>query len=1091
MLTNAFKLIKHNLLKYTLLITLLFIFIFAGFLIRISYKPLDISYIKKYLNIKSLESLFPIKNFENAKVQINFLKNIVTISIYELENYEFLENKYGFNISIPKAKEINIGLKATKLFKKKLEFSYVKFNNAKLNLELKQNISDLMINKNIEQIEYFYLPSKLDFLNSELIIYFPEKNGHLIARKADIKVINKEGKLQIRDIKANNIEYLEKNKQISVEVKKPAFSFKNMIFEGSALETRVLYLGEKSEIKKKLKNFNIVSNDFIFTDLNIKYDIRDEFNLNSEILYNGVQIPTKVKGSITKDLLINAKIDMEFNKLQLLKETSKLELFSAITINNIDKILLEGVATIEIFNSRFLASSFEITSNNKNNILLASNEFNYNFNNFFIKANTIEDQLEIDKFIISNSNDQIEIKGKIENFFKNVNAQLDINFKKLSLSMFSNFINNRIEEVNSRTFQISQFESGSLENTQFTFFYNNNEIEIKKLNGKLVDTKITLENDIKVKLDETVIISKNNSKIILDLKNIYLNKEDHYILLSNNLIELNNIFDYKTRSFHLKSKINVEFTKLLSFLYALEEYSPKPFKKDSFSGNIDANIMINYSSTAQNKLSYGLSGKIIDFNLINKDDFPIKLENFNGNLDLVDNLLEINGKGLLNNSDSNIQVKLNKNYKTIVNINSAALFSSFDFLKEYNFLKSGISKLNIKIEKENLFDEEWKATLEANLYNNKVEISQVVYEKKEKKQGWLKAVYNFKDLTLYNVENLTFFTDDILIRGDIFLDNMGDVNKIKVKEFKRELDNFRANINLENNNYFALDVKGESININNFFSESNNKKQSGKVDISVNNLFFNKLNFGNTNISSEIYNNKIIRLNGDTYYNEKKSSFFSYMLNKKTNSELKLTFVDFGLFLKNLGISDKFIKGNGDVVFSLNNQSNVIIAGKYLIKDFSIKDASFLVRLLQLASFTGLLEILASEGIPFTNLQGNFKIDDNFIRIEDTRFEGLSLGASTSGSINLKNNELELEGVLIPAYAINAIINKIPLLGQIITGIEGEGIIGFNYKVTGYYEKPDYSINPFSILTPGIIRSIFKVFGNNNEEENREVSPAN
>ncbi len=1090
MLTKAFKLIKHNFLKYTLLVILLFIFIFAGFLIRISYKPVDISYIEKYLNIKRLESLFPIKNFENAKVQINFLKNIVTISIYELENYELLENKYGFNISIPEAKEINIGLKATKLIKKEIEFSYVNFNNAKLNLELKQNISDLIMNKNIEKIEYFYLPNKLDFLNSELSINFPEKTGYLIARKADIKVSNKEGKLQIRDIKADNIEYVEKNKQISVEVKKPAFSFKNNIFEGAALETKVLYLGEKSEIKKKFKNFNIISNDFIFTDLNMKYDIRDEFNLNSEILYNSVQIPVKVKGSIAKDLLINAKIDMEFNKLQLLKDTSELELFSEITINNIDNILLDGVATVEIFNSKFLASSFEITSNN-NNILLASKEFNYNFDNFLVKANTIEDQLEIEQFIISNSNDQIEIKGKIENFFKNINAQLDINLKKLSLSFFSNFINNRIEKANYRSFQISQFESGSLENTQFTFLYSNNEIEIKKITGKLVDTKITLENDIKVKLDETFIISKNNSKIVLDLKNIFLNKEDHYILLSNNLIELNNIFDYKTRSFYFKSKINVEFTKLLSFLYALEEYSSKPFKKDSFSGNINANIMINYSATAQNKLSYGLSGKIIDFNLVNKDDFPIKLENFNGNLAVVDNLLEINGKALLNNADSNIQVKLDKNYKLLVNINSVALFSSFDFLKEYNFLKSGVSNLNIKIEKENLFYEQWKATLEANLYNNKVEISQVVYEKKEKKQGWLKAVYNFKNLSLYNVENLTFFTDDILIRGDIFLDNIGDVSKIKIKEFKRELDNFSANINLENNDYFALDVKGESININNFFSENNNKKQSGKVDISVNNLFLNKLNFGNTKISSEIYNNKIIRLNGDTYYNEKKSSFFSYMLNRKTNSDLKLTFVDFGLFLKSLGISDKFIMGYGDMVFSLNNQSNEITAGKYLIKDFSIKDASFLVRLLQLASFTGLLEILASEGIPFTNLQGNFKIDDNFLIIEDTRFEGLSLGASTSGSINLKNNELELEGVLIPAYAINAIINKIPLLGQIITGIEGEGIIGFNYKVTGYYEKPDYTINPFSILTPGIIRSIFKVFGNNNEEEKKEVSPAN
>ena len=76
--------------------------------------------------------------------------------------------------------------------------------------------------------------------------------------------------------------------------------------------------------------------------------------------------------------------------------------------------------------------------------------------------------------------------------------------------------------------------------------------------------------------------------------------------------------------------------------------------------------------------------------------------------------------------------------------------------------------------------------------------------------------------------------------------------------------------------------------------------------------------------------------------------------------------------------------------------------------------------------------------------------------------------------------------MLIPAYAINAIINKIPLLGKIITGIEGEGIIGFNYKVSGDYENPEYSINPFSVLTPGIVRSIFKVFGDDISKEEAE-----
>ena len=109
---------------------------------------------------------------------------------------------------------------------------------------------------------------------------------------------------------------------------------------------------------------------------------------------------------------------------------------------------------------------------------------------------------------------------------------------------------------------------------------------------------------------------------------------------------------------------------------------------------------------------------------------------------------------------------------------------------------------------------------------------------------------------------------------------------------------------------------------------------------------------------------------------------------------------------------------------NIDKKSKKIIAGEYIIKDFSLKDASFLARLLQLASFTGLLEILASEGIPFTNLEGTFKIEDSQLLINDTRFEGLSLGASTKGSIDLEKKKLDLKGVLIPAYAINDIINN-------------------------------------------------------------------
>ena len=64
-----------------------------------------------------------------------------------------------------------------------------------------------------------------------------------------------------------------------------------------------------------------------------------------------------------------------------------------IKINDLSKLLLDGYATIKIFNNKFLTSSFEIKSNNKENISIYIDEFNYKLDNFFIKANIIEEQL--------------------------------------------------------------------------------------------------------------------------------------------------------------------------------------------------------------------------------------------------------------------------------------------------------------------------------------------------------------------------------------------------------------------------------------------------------------------------------------------------------------------------------------------------------------------------------------------------------------------------------------------------------------------------------------------------------------------------
>ena len=153
------------------------------------------------------------------------------------------------------------------------------------------------------------------------------------------------------------------------------------------------------------------------------------------------------------------------------------------------------------------------------------------------------------------------------------------------------------------------------------------------------------------------------------------------------------------------------------------------------------------------------------------------------------------------------------------------------------------------------------------------------------------------------------------------------------------------------------------------------------------------------------------------------------------------------------------------------------ISGYVRIDNFSIIDAPILTRLLQIASFTGLIEIIGLEGIPFQRFEGRFDLLNNVFTFTDSTASGLSLGFSLKGSVNIENEEIDLKGVLVPAYAINALVKNVPLVGPIITGRKGEGLIGVDYSMVGDSEDPDININPLSIFTPGILRSFFENFG--------------
>jgi hypothetical protein len=61
---------------------------------------------------------------------------------------------------------------------------------------------------------------------------------------------------------------------------------------------------------------------------------------------------------------------------------------------------------------------------------------------------------------------------------------------------------------------------------------------------------------------------------------------------------------------------------------------------------------------------------------------------------------------------------------------------------------------------------------------------------------------------------------------------------------------------------------------------------------------------------------------------------------------------------------------------------------------------------------------------------------------------------------------LQLQGVISPIYLLNG-------LGAVVSK-RGEGLFGFNYALGGTADAPQVSVNPLSILTPGLFREIFR-----------------
>lgn len=185
---------------------------------------------------------------------------------------------------------------------------------------------------------------------------------------------------------------------------------------------------------------------------------------------------------------------------------------------------------------------------------------------------------------------------------------------------------------------------------------------------------------------------------------------------------------------------------------------------------------------------------------------------------------------------------------------------------------------------------------------------------------------------------------------------------------------------------------------------------------------------------------------------------------------------DAGATLKAFSVYDKIVGGKlmiyGEPIRGVFDRNLIGVAE---ITDFKVVKAPVLAQLLSVMSLSGLIQNLGGEGLSFSKMEANFdwlyRPKGSVLVLKDGRTSGNSLGLTFDGTFDNAAHKLDVAGTIIPLSGMNKIISDIPLVGDILTGGTG-ALIAATYKITGSSDDPKVSVNPLSVLTPGILRRI-------------------
>ncbi|MCK0195482.1 DUF3971 domain-containing protein [Ancylobacter sp. 6x-1] len=149
--------------------------------------------------------------------------------------------------------------------------------------------------------------------------------------------------------------------------------------------------------------------------------------------------------------------------------------------------------------------------------------------------------------------------------------------------------------------------------------------------------------------------------------------------------------------------------------------------------------------------------------------------------------------------------------------------------------------------------------------------------------------------------------------------------------------------------------------------------------------------------------------------------------------------------------------------------------GTVTMRDFAIRGEAGIDRMMAAApdrSKDGRAQ--AGGTMTFQKLQIAFQRSAGKLQIKDGAVWGPSIGSTFDGLLDFAGDRISVRGTFVPAYGLNNLFSRLPVLGFFLGGGPNEGLVGVTYEIIGPMSGPTLRINPISAVAPGFLRKIFE-----------------